>query len=129
VVWLPGDRICDAVALLARVTLTHRLSLEEAASGIVDANPDLLAICALADESVPLHAGGRMTIEIDLEYPRERVQGPAGWLAAAAAGDLVGLPTPRGGHAPGDGQNASMTVKRPGLAHWYSSWLGCLRLR
>lgn len=94
IVVLSGDRVGDAVTLLAGTTLTRRLAAEEANTERVDTAVDLAPLDQLLDRSVPLAAGGRAVVETSigpLGAPQTHLTGPPGWLGGTAAGELVGF--------------------------------------
>lgn len=91
---LSDERLTDVVTLLAATTLTHRLDADEAAGGYIELGGDLQPYVPIVDGSVPLARAGRAHVELAARPGRaatERLVGPPGWLAGAAAGDLVGL--------------------------------------
>lgn len=91
---LSNDRLADTVTLLGRVCLTHRLTDAEVDSGLVEVDPDLTPLSVVADDSLPLARGGRITIRTGmtpLGTPTAHLQGPAGWLEGLRAGDLLGI--------------------------------------
>lgn len=91
---LAHGRLGDAVGLLASTALTRRLSAEEAEGGWLATDPDLTVFGELADESLPLAAGGRVAVTVDIDpmgLPSSRLVGPPGWLAGAGEGSLVAL--------------------------------------
>jgi hypothetical protein len=87
------DEIGDAVALLGGVVLTHELTAEEIAGGWLAWDIGLEPLGRIMAASAPLVTGGRLRLATGAGEgrPWARLEGPAGWLDGAAAGELLGL--------------------------------------
>ncbi len=99
VVDLPDGRLVLLASVCERLTLTHRLTSEEADDGIVAIEPDLAPLLITEKESFRTAHG-----EARVLYPCEgdpaidedhrlwndcALVGPPGWLSGSSAGDLV----------------------------------------
>jgi hypothetical protein len=85
--WLAGDRTVATDALLRNLVLTHVVTAEEVAAGVMDLSLDLpLLGCAKA----PLHDGRLVGVEVH-DHASATWHLPSGALAGVAAGDVVAV--------------------------------------
>lgn len=94
--FLHDRRLCDLESLLDGLTVSRRLTDEEAVQGVVDVDPDLLPLLLLVElHSLPLAGGGETSLLMrgrDADHclaDHQVMSGPPGWLGRAAGGDLV----------------------------------------
>jgi hypothetical protein len=82
-------------ALAEGVVLTHMVSEEERASGMLVPDGDLDLWTRLADSPVPLVGGGEVQARYGADLLPDGASavlvGPSGWLSGVAAGDLVAM--------------------------------------
>jgi hypothetical protein len=83
------DDVCWTVrSLLTGRVLTHRLTDEEIAGAKIYPGADLAALSAIVSLDLPLCVGGQVTAS---RYGYSCWQGPVGWLAAFAEGEVAGF--------------------------------------
>jgi hypothetical protein len=86
---LPDGRHADTVTLIDGLTLTHRLTLTEARTGVIPLDPDLEGLDELQMDGFELADGQRLDVVFDARAPNGGLSGPPGWLRDAQAGDVL----------------------------------------
>lgn len=74
--------------LVEGAILTHPVTAEEIANGVLTADDDLDLWARLADDGLPLASGGTVRTRWG---ERTELHGPEGWLTGASADTLIGL--------------------------------------